>query len=152
MADDKRPVQDLGVPKPEVPFRAGGKDQGDLASRKRALSDTGTIGFVPGNSGTGRRSTLRAGGVHEASHPAGRVPGDDELVQARRPMPRQQPVYETPGHTGTLTRYLDGHTEVHRERPELVEAMNHPDTHPDEREDIRQEIAHRDSIHLHKFW
>lgn len=149
MASNKRPVQDLGVPKPAVPFRAGGQEQGSLATRKTALSDTGTIGHVPGHAGTGRGSSLRAGGVHEA--PVAPV-DDDELEAARRPMPRQQPVSSTPGHAGAFVRFADGHSEIHRERPELVELLGSEHVHPDDKDEIRQEIAHRDSVHLHKYW
>jgi hypothetical protein len=154
MSTKKKPVQDLGVPKPEVPYRAGGKEQGDLANRKAALSDAGSIGYVPGHAGTGRGSSLRAGYVHEAPvTPAARpAVGELEPLAMRRPMPRETPVSSTPGHTGSYVRYLDGHTEVHRERPELVEMMNSPYTHPDDREDIRQELADRDAIHNHKYW
>ena len=144
-----RPAQDLGVPKPAVPFRAGGKDQGDLPTRKNALSDAGSIGYVPGHAGTGRGSSLRAGGVHEAPV----APVDDyELEAARRPMPRQQPVSSTPTHTGAIVRFADGHSEIHRERPELVELAGNPHVHPDDRDEIRQEIAMRDSLHNHKYW
>jgi hypothetical protein len=143
--NDDKPVQDLGVPKPEVRFRAGGKDQGDLATRKTALSDTGTIGFIARGSG-------RAGYVHEARPQSGKVPGFDDLEYAPRPMPRDQPVSSAPGHTGSYVRYLDGHTEVHRERPGLVEEMNDPYTHPDDKADIADEIKFRDSIHNHRYW
>lgn len=155
MSTKKTPVQDLGVPKPEVPFRAGGKGQGSLATRKTALSDSGSIGYVPGHEGTGRGSSLRAGYVREAPVPPARpgVPGDELVPLAmRRPMPREQMVSSTPGHTGAIVRFLDGHSEVHRERPELVAEMNDPYTHPDGREAARQEIAHRDAIHNHKYW
>jgi len=38
------PAQDLGLSKPVVPFRAGGKQQ---VSRKRELTDSGSVGYVP---------------------------------------------------------------------------------------------------------
>ena len=69
MSTNGKPVMDEGLPKPEVPFRAGGKEQGSLATRKTALSDTGSIGYVPGHEGSGRGSSLRAGYVHEAPVP-----------------------------------------------------------------------------------
>lgn len=152
--NDKRPVMDEGVPKPAVPFRAGGKNRGDLATRKTALSDTGSIGYVPGHEGSGRGSSLRAGYVHEAPvTPAARpAVGELQPLAMRRPMPREQMVSSTPGHTGAIVRFLDGHSEIHRERPELVAEMNDPYTHPDDREAARQEIAHRDAIHSHKYW
>jgi len=152
--NDKRAVQDLGLPKPAVPYRAGGKQQGTPATRKSALSDTGTIGFVPGHQGTGPGSTLRAGGVHEAPRPSGRVSDDDELEygpQARRAMPREIEVSSTATHFGNLTRYLDGHSEVRRQRPGLVAMLNDPGM-ADHHGDIRDEIAHRDSINLHRYW
>jgi hypothetical protein len=152
-SDNKRLVQDAGMPKPEVPFRAGGRDQGDLANRKAALSDTGSVGYVPGHEGSGRGSSLRAGYVHEAPvPPAGPAVGELVPLGGRRPMPRETPVSTTPGHTGSFVRFLDGHTEIHRERPGLLEEMNSPHTDPADAEDIRAEIADRDEIHRHEFW
>ena len=106
--------------------------------------DTGTIGYVPGHAGTGRGSSLRAGGVHEA--PVRPRCDADELGAARRPMPRQQPVSSKPAHTGAIVRFADGHSEIHRERPGLVELAGNPHVHPDDRDEIRQEIAMRDEI------
>jgi hypothetical protein len=143
--NDDKPVQDLGVPKPDVAFRAGGKDQGDVATRKTALSDSGTIGFIARGAG-------RAGYVHEAPQKSGKVPGFADLEYGPRPMPREIPVSSAPGHTGSYVRFLDGHTEVHRERPGLVEEMNDPYTSDDDREDIKQEISDRDEIHKHEWW
>jgi hypothetical protein len=140
-----RPVQDLGMPKPEVPYRAGGKDQGNLATRKAALSDAGTIGFTP-------RGTGRASYVHEAPQKSGHHPDDPELEYASRPLPREQAVSSTPGHAGALVRFADGHTEVHRERPDLVGLLGNPHVHPDDKDEIRQEIAMRDSLHSHRYW
>jgi hypothetical protein len=154
--EQDRPVQDLGLRKPVVPYRAGGKDQGDLATRKRSLTDSGTIGFIPGHAGEGPGSSLRAGGVHE--EPPGRgasaaaygemVPDDDD----RRPMPRDVPVHAQTTHMGNIVRFLDGHSEIVRSRPHLVAKMNDPDTHPDDREQIKMEIAHRDAINNHRYW
>ena len=42
---------------------------------------------------------------------------------------------------GNIVRYLDGHTEIHRERPELVELLGNPHLHPDDKDEIRQEIG-----------
>jgi hypothetical protein len=151
--NDKRAVQDLGLPKPEIPFRAGGKQQGTPATRKRALHDAGTIGFVPGHQGTGPGSMAQAGSVHEARQPSGKVPGDDELEYApqRRLMPREQEVSRTPGHTGAIVRFLDGHSEIHRERPGLIEMLNDPGM-AQHHGDIKNEIAMRDSVHNHRYW
>ena len=68
MASSKRPVQDLGEPKPKVPFRAGGKRQ---VTSKSQLDDTGTIGYTPGR---GYRPGMS---MHESPQPTGYVPGCD---------------------------------------------------------------------------
>jgi hypothetical protein len=137
-----------------VPYRAGGRDQGTPATRKAALSDTGTIGFLPGREGQGKKSFVQSGYVHEVPHKAGPVPGFDDLEYAAnpRPRPRDTPVHAYPIHYGTAVRHLDGSTRIVRERPGLVEQMNDPHTHPDDREDIRDEITRRDAVNLHKFW
>jgi hypothetical protein len=146
---NNRPVQDSGASKPAVPFRAGGKNQGDLATRKAALSDTGSIGHVPGHRGTGYGSSAQAGHVHEAPVTPS---GDDELEAARRPMPREIAVQSQTTHFGNITRYLDGHSEIHRDRPGLVELLGNPHVHPDDKEAIQMEITHRDAIHNHRYW
>jgi hypothetical protein len=145
MASNKRPVQDLGVPKPKVPFRAGGKRQ---VTSKAELFDTGTVGFTPGS---GYRPDMH---MEEAPQQTGRVPGSGDLEYApqARPHPRDIPVYDTPSHGGTIRRFLDGHSEIHRARPELVELANNPHVHPDDRKDAQAEIAYRDALHTHKFW
>ena len=140
-SDNKRPVQDEGEPYRERPFHVGGS-QGELSARKNALMNTGSTGFIP-------RGTGRAGHVHEAPPPP-RTPGD-ELEPGPRPHPREIPVHSQTTHMGNIVRYLDGHTEIHRERPELVELLGNPHLHPDDKDEIRQEIAHRDAIHLHKY-
>jgi hypothetical protein len=69
-------------------------------------------------------------------------------------MPREIPVQSTPGHggTGNIVRYLDGHSEIHRERGYLTGLLNNPDVHPDDKRDIQTEITHRDAIHNHRYW
>jgi hypothetical protein len=67
-------------------------------------------------------------------------------------MPREIAVHSETTRFGNVTRYLDGHSEVHRERPGLVELMNHPDTHPDMKSDIADEIKHRDAVQNHRWW
>ena len=147
------PAQDLGLSKPVVPFRAGGKQQ---VSRKRELTDSGSVGYVPGHSGEGPGSSLRAGHVHEAPAKSGPVHGSSDLMyddeDNRRPMPRDVPVHAQTTHMGSIVRFLDGHSEIMRSRPHLVAKMNDPDTHPDDREQIQMEIAHRDAINNHKYW
>jgi hypothetical protein len=147
MASDKRPVMDEGEPYRERPFHAGGP-QGELAGRKSALLSTGSTGFLPGRPG----SLERAGHVYEAPQKSGKVPGFDDLEYGPSPHPREIPVHSQTTHMGSIVRYLDGHSEIYRERPGLVEMMNHPATHPDDAEDIRQEIADRDEINKHEFW
>ena len=142
---DKRPVRDTGEPYRTRPYTAGGT-QGSPAERKTALMSTGTTGYIPG------RSDSAGGFAYEAPEPTGPVPGSDELEYGPRPRLRDIPVHSWPGHTGSFVRYLDGHTEVHRERPGLVEMMHDPDTHPDDKQDIADEIADRDDIHKHTFW
>jgi len=143
-SDKRRPVQDLGLPKPAVPFHAGGRQQ---VNHKSELADTGSIGYTP-------RGTGAAGHVHDvlSQDQHGRHPEDDELELAPRPLPREQPVSETPTHMGNYVRFLDGHSELHRARPGLVALMNHPSTSEEDRADIRQEIADRDAIHNHRYW
>ena len=152
--EEDRPVLDTGLAPSDVPYRAGGRDQGSLAGRKTALLGTGTVGYLPGREGQGPKSFTRAGYVHEAPQETGFVPGSDELEYAPnfRPRPRDVPVHTQTTHFGSVTRFLDGHSEVHRERGSLVELMNHPSTDPDIREALRQEIAHRDAVHLHRYW
>jgi hypothetical protein len=154
--DDRPPVRDEGVPKPEAPYRAGGKQQGTRATRKNALMDAGTIGYTPGHDGPGRGSSAQAGYVHEAPRESGMSGpiqyGVQQAAPRPRPMPREIPVHTQSTHFGNITRYLDGHSEVHRERPGLVEMMNHPDTHPDDKEALRQEIVHRDLLRSHRYW
>jgi hypothetical protein len=67
-------------------------------------------------------------------------------------MPREIPVHSQTTHTGTIVRFLDGHSEIHRERPGLVELLGSPHVHPDDKEAIRTEITHRDAIHNHRYW
>jgi hypothetical protein len=155
MTHNNRPVRDDGLAPREVPYRAGGRQQGDLASRKQSLLDSGPgTGYVPGHGGSGRGSSAQAGFVHEEPPQSGKHPDDDELeyTSRPRPMPREIPVHTQTTHMGTIVRFLDGHSEVHRERLGLVEQMNDPDMHPDDREDIRTEIAHRDAINNHRYW
>lgn len=91
-SSSKRPVQDLGVPKPKVKFRAGGKRQ---VTTKAELSDTGTVGFTPGS---GYRPDMH---MEEAPQPTGRVPGSDDLEYA----PQARP---TPGTSRSMTRRATG--------------------------------------------
>ena len=91
------------------------QNQGDLATRKTRLSDTGSIGYVPGHAGHRNRQRFVLADVPEAPLTP---TGYGELEAARRPMPREQPVSSTPTHTGNIVRFLDGHSEVHRERPD----------------------------------
>lgn len=147
MSKDKRPVMDEGVPYRERPFTAGGP-QGELSGRKAGLMNTGTPGFLPGQRGG---SIERPGYVHEAPQKSGRVPGDDDLEYGPRPHPREIPVHSQATHTGTIVRFLDGHSEIHRERPGLVEDLKNPHM-ADYHDDIRDEIAHRDAVHNHKYW
>jgi hypothetical protein len=154
--DEDRPVRDDGLAPRETPFFRGQKYQGDLSTRKKALLDGGPgLGHIPGHGGTLRGSSLHAGGVQEAT--AGReapanIGGGPRTSTGRRPMPREIPVHTQSTHFGNVTRYLDGHSEVHYERPELVREMTHPDTHPEDAEALRQEIAHRDAVHTHRYW
>lgn len=157
MAQQKdRAVSDDGLAPREVPFYAGQKYQGTSATRKGELLDGGPgLGHIPGHNGTLRGSSLHAGSVYEAS-PARQAPanigGGLQASTGRRPMPREIPVHTQSTHWGNVTRYLDGHSEVHYERPELVREMNHPDTHPEDAEALRMEIAHRDAVHTHRYW
>jgi len=156
MAKNNKPVADEGAlpgPRP-TPFHAGG-DQGELAGRKTALMNTGRIGYVPGHEGTGRGSSAHAGHIHEQPPRRGESGGFGELVRDdadRRPMPRRVPVSDTPTHTGVIRRYLDGHSEIHRERPGLVEQLRDPETPDHARQSIRDEITMRDSLHNHRYW
>jgi hypothetical protein len=155
MANNKRPVMDSGEPYREVPYRAGQKNQGSLSTRKGDLLGAGPgTGFLPGGQGQGKRSFVQSGYVHEVPHKAGPVPGFDDLEYAPnpRPRPRDIPVSSTPIHYGTAVRHLDGSTRIVRERPELVELMNHPSTSPADRADLKEEIARRDAVNLHKWW
>jgi hypothetical protein len=150
----ERPLRDEGVPPvPRAGYKAGAEDQGELASRKNDLLNTGTIGYVPGNSGTGRHSSMRGGSVEERPSGKGGGPVQYGVIRSasRKPMPREIPVHAQTTRFGNVTRYLDGHSEIHRERPGLVEIMNHPSTHPDDKELLRQEIAHRDAINTHRY-
>jgi len=151
--EENRPVRDLGVPPvPRSRPKAGAGNQGDARTRKNDLLNTGTVGHVPGNSGTGRRSSARAGYVEETA-PKSTGPIRFGVVQdaARRPMPREIPMYSEPTHTGTRVRFLDGHTEIHFDRPRLVEDLNDPDM-ADYHDDIRNEVTARDAFHGHRFW
>jgi hypothetical protein len=140
MSTSKRPVQDSGLPKPVVPYHAGSKKQ---VTSKAELADTGTVGYA----------TADAPHVHTTAGPTGRHPDDDELEYApqRRLMPKDIPVSSTPGHTGAIVRFLDGHSEIHRERPGLVEMLNDPGM-AQHHGDIKNEIAMRDSVHNHRYW
>lgn len=149
MASDMPPVRDEGVPYHEVPYRAGGP-QGSLPDRKSALLNAGPgTGHLPGSPGTGN-----PGYAYEAPQRSGRVRDDPELECAPRfrSMLRDMPVHTQTTHFGNVVRYLDGHSEVYRERPGLVELLSNPGIHPDHKEGIRQEIAYRDAIHNHEFW
>lgn len=147
MADNDNPVMDEGVPYRERPYTAGGKQQGDLSGRKRDLLSTGTIGHTPGR---GYRPDMH---MQETPQKTGRVPGSDDMEYApkARPTPREIPVQTHTTHFGNITRYLDGHSEVHRDRPGLAAMLNDPDM-SDYHADIRSEIANRDAIHSHRFW
>lgn len=151
--NDKRPVMDEGEPYRRRPYTAGGP-QGDLAGRKNALMNTGTIGYLPGHEGQGPGSFVQSGHVHEVPHAAGPVAGFDDLEYAAnpRPHPREIPVHSQESHFGNVTRYLDGHSEVVRERPGLVAELNDPETHPADKAWIKDEIARRDAVHLHRYW
>jgi hypothetical protein len=152
--EQEKPVRDDGLAPRKVPFRAGGKQQGTPATRKASLLDSGPgLGYVPGSGSTG--SNARAGGVDEAPRESARGPmqyGVARPAERPRPMPREIPVQTQTTHFGNITRYLDGHSEITRERPGLVEMMNNPDTHPDDKRDIQTEITHRDAINNHKYW
>ncbi len=151
-SNDERPVHDLGVPKPGVRYRAGGKRQGALAGRKNALMDTGTIGHVPGVQGSRRDSSLEEMHVHEAPQKSGRVVGTPDLEYGRRPMPREVPMQEEVTCAGRRVRYLDGHSAYVRDRPDMLAEMQHPDTDEEDRHDLRQAIAERDAYHGHVYW
>ncbi len=142
----EKPVRDDGLAPRDIPYRAGGKQQGSLAGRKNALLGTGPVGYLPGRAGQG------AGLVDVAPRQAGPVPGFDDMEYGPRPMPREIPVHTQSTHFGNVTRYLDGHSEIHRERPGLAELLGNPHVHPDDKEDIRAEIAHRDAVHNHRYW
>lgn len=156
--NEDRPVRDDGLaPGETTPFYAGQQYQATPATRKAELLYSGSrIGFVPGHGGTRRGSTLRAGGVLEASLPDTSATsfGKSSAGLTRRPMPREVPIHRIPGPggVGSLVRFLDGHTEHHLDRPGLLEEMNDPDAHPDDREAARMEIEHRDSLNGHRYW
>ena len=139
---DNRPVMDEGEPYQARPYRAGGS-QGNLAGRKAALLNTGTTGFRPGS----RRDAY----AYEAPQKSGPVPGSDDLEYAPRPHPRDIPVSSQTTHMGNVVRFLDGHSEIHRERPGLAGMLNDPNL-AHLHDDIRDEITYRDAVHNHKYW
>jgi hypothetical protein len=145
------PVQDDGERLPRNrPYHAGGP-QGNIADRKNALLNTGA-----GAAGLMGRAKQN-GHVYEAPlkpQPTGPVPGSDDLEYGPpqpRPHPGEIEVQRQLTHAGTLTRYLDGHSEIHRDRPRLVEMLKDPDlSHV--HHDIRDEITARDVLHTHRYW
>ena len=154
-AEEQRPLHDEAVPLPRQGFKAGGADQGDPRTRKNQILATGSIGHVPGNNGSGPRSSLRAGYVHEAPGKSGRVVGTTDLEYAnsgRRPMPKDTPMEEEMTRAGRRVRFLDGSNRLMLDRPGMVAAMAHPDTHPEDKADLRQAIAERDGYHGHVYW
>ena len=154
-AEEQRPLHDEAVPLPRQGFKAGGADQGDPRTRKNDYLHTGSIGFVPGHGdGSGPRSSLRAGYVHEAPGKSGRVVGTTDLEYAnsgRRPMPKDTPMEEEMTRAGRRVRFLDGSNRLMRDRPQLQAMLKDPD-YADDHADIRQEIAQRDSYHGHVYW
>lgn len=139
-------ADEYGMPQ-EKPYSAGGKGQGDLANRKVYLLSTGTRGFIP----------------HEPSdpfthinpdRPTGRVVGTVGWEYSHEgPTPiRETPVHQFVTHGGTVTRFLDGHSEVHSERRKMLAQANHPNTHPDTRDDILDEVDDADEEHGHRNW
>lgn len=142
-----RPTADQQGIAQDRPFTAGGKKQGRLSTRKNALLGTGTPGYVPDESRDPHTYT-------NPDQPHGRVVGipDWEYADEPRTPIREVPVRRQTTHAGTIVRFLDGHSEITHERAGLVAEMNHPHTDAETRGYIRDEIAHRDAIHLHKYW
>jgi hypothetical protein len=142
-----RPTADqAGMPQ-EKPFTAGGANQGSLASRKAYLLSTGGPGHI--------RSERHDPYTYiNPDQPTGRVIGTVGWEYSNEPPTplRQTPVHEHVTHAGTITRFLDGHSEIHSRRRAMVNEMNHPNTHPDTREDIRDEIEEADQEHGHRNW
>lgn len=60
-------------------------------------------------------------------------------------------MYIAPTRTGTHVRFLDGHTEVHFDRPRLQADLKDP-AMADCHDDIRDEIQARDQFHGHRYW
>lgn len=151
-----KPVRNKGVPYKDVPYRAGGKQQGTPATRKNELLGAGPgTGFTPGHDGTGPRSSARSGYVEESPRESSRGPmefGVARPAERPRPMPKDIPVQSTTTHQGNIVRFLDGHSEIRRERGYLTGLLNNPEIHPDDKRDIQMEITHRDAINNHKYW
>ena len=149
-----RPVRDSGIaPVPrEAPYRAGGKHQGNLSSRKADLLHTGTIGHVPGYDDSPKLADMYVQDRVPYKRP-GYKSGASQA--GPRPLPRDVEVYRTdaPG-GGSFVRHLDGHTTHERDRPGLVEYHNSPDPEDDadERADVAAEISNRDANWGHRYW
>lgn len=155
--NDNRPVRDDGELPRAVPYRAGQKNQ--ATTKNDLLSGGPGTGFVPGHDYTLRGSSLRAGGVEEewASKQAPIAPGGPRPGNGpRRPMPREVPMTRTPGPggAGNWVRFLDGHTEFHRARPDAVAYLNdlHPEHDADERAAQADLIAQTDAYFGHRYW
>jgi hypothetical protein len=151
--EPKRPVLDTGLAPGETPFYAGQSYQATPATRKAELLHSGSrTGFVPGGADSPKLANMYVQDRQPYKRPGYKSSGPQA---GPRPLPREREVYriDAPG-GGSLVRYMDGHTEHHRERPGLVEYMNslHPEHDADERADVAAEIANRDAIWTHKYW
>lgn len=156
--NENRPVADSGIaPVPrEAPYRAGGKQQDDLSTRKEDLLHTQGVGHVPG-----RADSPRLADQYVMDHQPYKRPGREMRGVAQagpRPLPREVPVYSipAPGGTGRFTRYADGHTEHHRERPGMIEYLRslNPDDpdEADEHADVLGQVQAADEPWGHEFW
>lgn len=153
---EDRPVRDDGLAPREVPFYAGQQYQATTATRKNALLSGGPgTGYIPG-----RADSPKLGDMYVQDRvPYERPRYRTGVAQAGpRPLPREVPVYSipAPGGTGRFTRYADGHTEHHRERPGMIEYLhslnpNDPDE-ADEHADVLGQVQAADETWGHKFW
>jgi hypothetical protein len=153
--NDDRPVRDDGMAPREVPFYAGQEYQGDLATRKNALLSGGPgTGYIPGHADSPKLANMYVQDREPYKRPGF---NSGATQQGPRPLPREREVHrmDAPG-GGSFVRYMDGHTEHRRDRPELVEYHNSLDPNDpddaDERESVRAEISNRDAIWGHKYW
>jgi hypothetical protein len=153
---NNRPVADSGIaPVPrEAPYRAGGKQQGDLSTRKEDLLNTGTIGHVPGRADSPKLADMYVQDRVPYKRPGYKSSGPQA---GPRPLPSEVELYrmDAPG-GGSFVRHLDGRTTHERDRPSLVEYHNSLDPSDpddaDERASVAAEISNRDAIWGHRYW